>query len=278
MSKLDGDGLKQILGGRPPLDLVVVLDVSGSMGSPFQPGDGGGSKIDAAIKTFLKLTDLFEDDDGFGIVTFNTMAHVALPLTRWGDADKEDVRRCIRNLRASGGTSIAVGVDKAIEMCRGTVEPDANARGKQLFFFTDMLPNRNETEQLVRELNRAAHECKMYTCFFGVGVDLDTSLLETLTTVKGLSYYTTSSADEFMTKVAADFGYMVTPCAFDIKIRSAPEDAYMLDYAFAAGGNARRDGSCQLPDDGVVEMDAVMPSDKSSMRDGETKGGTIYDY
>jgi hypothetical protein len=34
--KLDGDGIKKH--GRPPVQLAIVLDISGSMNSSFRPG------------------------------------------------------------------------------------------------------------------------------------------------------------------------------------------------------------------------------------------------
>ncbi len=49
-SKLDGDGLKKH-GGRPPVNLVIILDVSGSMDSSF--ADKGDLKKLEVAKTSL---------------------------------------------------------------------------------------------------------------------------------------------------------------------------------------------------------------------------------
>lgn len=91
-SKYDGAGLRQ-LGGRPPVALVFVLDISGSMGSKFytqnakqlrsgSSGSGGSggaadkSKLEAAVEALIGLLDNLKDGDWFGVVLFDTRAEV----------------------------------------------------------------------------------------------------------------------------------------------------------------------------------------------------------
>lgn len=50
-SKYNGQGIVQ---GRPKLNLVIALDVSGSMGSPFQ-GETNKSKLDVAKESIITL-------------------------------------------------------------------------------------------------------------------------------------------------------------------------------------------------------------------------------
>jgi len=51
-SKYNGQGIVQH--GRPKLNLVIALDVSGSMGSPFQ-GESHKSKLDVAKESIITL-------------------------------------------------------------------------------------------------------------------------------------------------------------------------------------------------------------------------------
>ena len=89
-SKYDGGGMRR-LGGRGPVQLVFVLDVSGSMGGRFRNLNskmmrGGvkvdkekeeGSLLDAAKEALVGLLDNMKEGDSFGLVTFCTQAQVA---------------------------------------------------------------------------------------------------------------------------------------------------------------------------------------------------------
>lgn len=69
-------------------------------------------------------------------------------------------------------------------------------------------------------MNQEASTKGIYTTFFGVGIDFNTSLVETICKVKGSCYYTIYNEEDFKKLLADDFDYMVFPFAFDIMIKT----------------------------------------------------------
>ena len=69
--------------GRPPLDLVVVVDVSGSMSCQFAAsgqGYGGDTKLDIAKLCVHGILPLLRPQDRFSLVSFTTAATTLTPL------------------------------------------------------------------------------------------------------------------------------------------------------------------------------------------------------
>ena len=100
---------------RPPLDIVFLVDTSGSMRSP--------DKI-ALLKTSLSLAvSELGPDDRVGIVTYAGAAGVALELTEASDIDTIVGR--ITSLETGGSTAGAAGLRTAYEMIG-----DAKAKGR----------------------------------------------------------------------------------------------------------------------------------------------------
>jgi hypothetical protein len=124
-SKYDGVGMKLNSEGRqsnrPALNLVVALDVSGSMCDTFRGDDdgdddedndavgGGQKKLQVAKDCLLALLGQLRDDDAFGLVIFNSAASVLQPLTKWSQTDKVTLEKAILKLRAGGGTQLTEG-------------------------------------------------------------------------------------------------------------------------------------------------------------------------
>ena len=76
-SKYDGEGIKELK--RCPLNLVIALDISGSM---FSPMEKRSSKLEVAIESLLILLSHLRPEDSLGLVVYNTTAKVLFPLTR----------------------------------------------------------------------------------------------------------------------------------------------------------------------------------------------------
>lgn len=145
-------------------DVIVVLDTSGSM---------EGEKIEQAREALLYVLDHLNPEDRFNIVEFSTGAREydrgLLPASEASEA-KEWVER----LGATGGTDINLALLSALDM----VESE---RPTMLLFLTDGLPTEGEIE-IDRILSNAADAAPdtVRLFAFGVGDDVDTILLDTL--------------------------------------------------------------------------------------------------
>ena len=104
-SKLDGDGSRVF--GRPPLNLVLVLDVSGSMNQPFSGSTG--SKISVAKDCVLAILSQLKPDDAFGIVSFNDMTEVLQPLVTLSKMNQSAFKELLAGVIAQRGTQMGIG-------------------------------------------------------------------------------------------------------------------------------------------------------------------------
>ena len=88
---------------RGPLNLVFLIDVSGSMGD--------GTKLPLAKQALDLMLSELRDDDHISIVTYANSAAVVLPAT--SVKDTFTIRRAIASLRAEGSTNGSGGIELA---------------------------------------------------------------------------------------------------------------------------------------------------------------------
>ena len=91
---------------RPPLNLVFLIDVSGSMFSE--------DKLPLVQQSFSMLTDNLTEDDRISIVTYAGEDKVVLKGT--SGADKEKIKNAINSLEAGGSTYGEAGINRAYEL------------------------------------------------------------------------------------------------------------------------------------------------------------------
>eukprot|EP01084_Bolivina_argentea_P308537 533546_1 len=92
---------------RKKLNLVIVLDKSGSMSSQFNSEYSGYSstaktKMIVANEAVIGLLSLLNNDDSFGILTFNDSAQIIQSISFIRDINLEMLNKKILNIDAGG--------------------------------------------------------------------------------------------------------------------------------------------------------------------------------
>ncbi|XP_051120077.1 E3 ubiquitin-protein ligase WAV3-like [Andrographis paniculata] len=94
-------------GGRAPIDLVTVLDVSGSM---------SGSKLALVKRAVGFVIDRLGPSDRLSVVSFSSRATRMLRLRRMSESGREEAKRAVNSLIADGGTNIVDGLKKGVQV------------------------------------------------------------------------------------------------------------------------------------------------------------------
>lgn len=278
-------GIKEDDFARKKLNLVVVLDISGSMGSPFNeyyydsfgnelPVDGwedlteeerAKTKMDIANESVVALTKHLSDEDRFGMVLFDDEAYLAKPMNLVGETDMDAIRDHILEIDDQGSTNMEDGYDMAMELLKEYADADQNEYENRIIFLTDAQPNTGSIGRgdLV-ELTEDAAEESVYTSFIGVGVDFNTELVEAMTKIRGANYYSVHSSREFTQRLDEQFDFMVTPLVFDLAL-TVDAEGYDIEAVY---GSPQAD----LATGEIMKVNTLFPSDKSG---GETRGGVV---
>ncbi|CCQ36736.1 uncharacterized protein Nmlp_2577 [Natronomonas moolapensis 8.8.11] len=259
---------------RPALDLVAVLDISGSMDSQFdqyyydehgrrrETDAGEETKLEAAIDSLCALTEQLEADDQLGVVLYNNRSHVAKPLRDVETTDLPAIRRHIREITAGGGTNLADGFEAAWELLADT---PAEGREQRVVFMTDMMPNAGATDEgELTSLFADAASAGVHTTFVGMGLDENADLAAALSGIRGANHYFVTSGEEFRQRLGAEFAYMVTPLVYDLALELDSEGCAIE----AVSGSPSADSATGR----LMHVGTLFPSPK---QDGETRGGIV---
>lgn len=273
-------GMKESDFKRKKLNLVIVLDTSGSMGSPFnsyyydqfgnrqiieETEDSGKSKMEIAAKSVVLLLNHLEDDDKFGMVLFNDRAHLAKPLSLVGGTDMREIEDHILELSSGGGTKMSAGMQMATDLFEEFADVDQSEYENRIIFLTDAMPNMGEiSERGLLGMAKENADSRIYTTFIGVGVDFNTELVEYITKIRGANYYSVHSAGQFKNRMDEGFDYMVTPLVFDLQLKLDAQ-GYEIENVYGSPEANEATGE-------IMKVNTLFPS---RTVEGETRGGLI---
>lgn len=183
-------------------DVILVLDVSGSM---------QGSKIVQAKSALSYVLDHLNPNDRFNIVTFSTGTNRYAASLR-SASSRGDASTFVSRIVAGGSTDINRAL---LEAVNGADQE----RPTIVIFLTDGLPTTGETntQKIIANVSSAAPKnVRLFT--FGVGDDVNTTLLDTLAQgLRGASGYV-RSAEKIDEIVSAFYAKVATPVLSDISV------------------------------------------------------------
>jgi Ca-activated chloride channel family protein len=261
---------------RKKLNLVVVLDISGSMNSNFNAYhyDNLGDKIEnqeestkqkmqIANESIVAMLKHLKDDDRVGVVLFDHNAYMAKPLNLVAKTDKKVVRDHILELKAKGGTNWSAGYKEGLKLFDEVKEDSAYEN--RIIFLTDAMPNRGELKKdKLFGMAKSASAKGIHTTFIGIGVDFNNDLVEYVSKTKGANYFSVHSSKEFTKLLDKEFDYMVTPLVYDLELK-LNGSIYTIEGVYGSPDSALATGT-------VMKINTLFPSHNDGER---TKGGVV---
>lgn len=192
-------------------EVTIVLDRSGSM---------NGKKIKQAREAIRQVIAGLEHGEAFNIIAYNEAldSFAEKPVLK-SDKTEQEASDFIDSIRPRGGTNIH---DALLESLR---QKPADDMLPLVLFFTDGLPTIGQTsEKTIRDVATNANQFKRRVFTFGVGVDVNTPLLEGIADrTRAKSTFVLPDEDVEL-KVAQVFKRLSGPVLADTTLKVLNED------------------------------------------------------
>ncbi|HOT95741.1 MAG TPA: VIT and VWA domain-containing protein [bacterium] len=186
-----------------PKDLVFILDTSGSMAEK--------AKLAQAKKALHLCLAQLDSRDHFEIVRFSTEAEALFNGLR--PATLAAIRQAdafVDGFMPIGGTALAEALDLALRPARERTTSD---RPYMVVLITDGKPTVGETgeEAILDQVNKASGDATIRIFSLGVGSDLNTHLLDRLTTKTRAASVYVQPDEEIEVKISAFYNKIAQP-------------------------------------------------------------------
>lgn len=159
---------------RPPINVVLVMDSSGSM---------EGKAITDARAAALTLVDSLAAGDHLAVVTFDSRTQVLVPSTTIDEASRGQIREHIETMAARGTTDLAGGLAAGLqEVQRGYLGDGVN----RLVLLSDGVPN---DDGAMPGLAQQAASLRVSITALGLGLEYNETLLANLAQQTGGKFH-----------------------------------------------------------------------------------------
>ncbi|KAH3743758.1 ring zinc finger and vwf domain family protein [Pelomyxa schiedti] len=204
---------------RAPIDLVAVIDRSGSM---------EGGKLELVKKTMVHVVEHLLPTDRISIVSFDDNIAVELPLTSLDTEGVENAKRAIGRLVAGSSTNLAGGIGAGLNQMRTNKRSEVAS----IIVFTDGIANVGLTSEsdIINFMhnpnyNRSNREKVVKTILpctvntFGFGSDHDPTLLKKIAEAGNGVFYYVEAEPRIVESFANCLGGLLSVCAQNVTLR-----------------------------------------------------------
>ncbi|KAK6916918.1 VWA-Hint protein, Vwaint domain [Dillenia turbinata] len=212
---------------RAPIDLVAVLDVSGSMSGP---------KLSLLKSAVCFVIENLSNSDRLSIVSFSSTARRIFPLRRMSDRGREDAILAVNSLLSSGGTNIVEGLKKGARVLEERREQNPVSSiillsdGKDTYHYDNFLQH-GDINLLPASIRRSSVETRTIPVHtFGFGSDHDSTSMHGISDASGGTFSFIESADMIQDAFARCIGGLLSVVAQEVKltIKSASPGVQIL--------------------------------------------------
>ena len=195
---------------RTPLDLVLVIDKSGSM---------AGSKMQLTKETANLVAKELSAIDRLSIITYDSHVECAMPLSKMDAHGKSVAAEAISSIRPGSTTNLSGGLMRGLEEVHA---PENPAETTSVLLMTDGLANNGicDTKALTAciESILAARStpCTIFT--FGYGADHNAEMLRSISDCGGGQYYHMENGDAVASSFADCIGGLLSVVAQNVRL------------------------------------------------------------
>ncbi len=221
---------------RSPLNLALVVDISGSM---------LGSKLDSTKQALHTLVDQLDEGDRASLVAFDDQAELRMTSELMDGVGRAQLHEAIDALEVDGSTNIEAGLALGYESMAGFVDGSGGVEDR-LMLFTDAQPNTGATDSasFVSQVQGRA-DTGVGISVFGVGLDLGAALADAVGQVRGGNSFYLADEDAIANVFDDEFDMIVTPVAYDLHFDARPSEPFAFVAAYGTP-DAAPDGSVEV--------------------------------
>jgi len=191
---------------RLPLNLVLVVDHSGSMAS-----DGRLEKVKVGLHT---LVDNLEPEDRLSIISFDDTVTTEASFTT--ELDRTALHAAVNRLQPRGGTNIYAGLEAGFNVLG---EYPKSEKQNRIVFLSDGLATVGNTSRpAIMEMARTWITKGIGLTTIGVGNDFDVDLMRGLAENGAGNYYFLEDGTAASEVFTEELDFFMSPLAMDIKI------------------------------------------------------------
>ncbi len=230
-------GLDPATWRRAPLNLVTVIDKSGSM---------GGHPLETVKASLHRLAEQLGPGDRLAIVLYGDRSHVHLGSTPV--EDKAALHAAIDAIQSAGSTAMEEGLKVGFGLARQTARRFEGTT--RVMLFTDERPNVGNTHAAgFMGLARAASADGIGLTTIGVGTHFGARLATAISSVRGGNLFFFPDAGEMQDVFRDELDTMVTELAYDLELTVRPGKGWTIAGLYGLPGDLVEhtpDGGLQL--------------------------------